>query len=163
MAKRGFCLLCCLLLLTGCYGKSALRVEKIFENIKGVVDLPRCEIYRYVTDQSHNRLLSRLYTNTDNTNTVPPALAFCDDYLICLGEGDEIWELHIFCTASVYDNKRIQEMLIKRRDLLQEKESFRYYSETSQTRVLGAEVFSFQNFVILSVTDQNEAIRALFQ
>ena len=86
------------------------------------------------------------------------------DYLICLYEGNEIWELHIFRTVSIYVNKRIQEMLVARRDMLQNSEHFSYYSDLTQKRVLTAEVFSYRNFVILSVTDQNESVRkALIQ
>lgn len=158
--KRGVCcLLCCLIFLSGCYGKSDLGADQLFEKICTVVSIPRCEIYRYAADETQNRYLSRLYSRTDSY--ILPAIAFCDDYLICLYEGNDLWELHIFRTVSVYDNKRIEEMLISRRDILQNSDIFSYYSEDTQKRVSEAQVFSYRNFVVLAVTDQNEAIQGL--
>lgn len=158
MTKKGICLLLvCLLFLVGCHGKSELNAEGVFVRIKHRVDIPICEVYRYVSDTSQNRILSRLYSR--GGADIPPAIAFCDDYLICLYEGNDIWELHIFRTVSIYDNKRIREMLVARRDMLQGSELFSYYSDSTQRRVLAAEVFSYRNFVVLSVTDQNESVR----
>ena len=158
LAKKGICfLLVCLLFLVGCHGKSGWNAEQLFDHICSRIDIPRCEVYRYASDKSQNKLLSRLYSH--GIGDIPPAVAFCDDYLICLYEGNEIWELHIFRTVSIYDNKRIQEMLVARRDMLQNSEHFSYYSDLTQKRVLTAEVFSYRNFVILSVTDQNESVR----
>ncbi len=158
MAKKGICLLlCCLIFLVGCHGKSEWSAEELFDHIRSQINIPRCEVYRYASDKSQNEVLSRLYSR--GIADIPPAVAFCDDYLICLYEGNEIWELHVFRTVSIYDNKRIQEMLVARRDMLQNNESFSYYSDLTQKRVLTAEVFSYRNFVILSVTDQNESVR----
>lgn len=160
MFKRGACcLLCCLIFLGGCYGKSDLGADQLFEKIRTVESIPRCEIYRYSADETQNRYLSRLYSSDESY--VFPAIAFCDDYLICLYEGNDIWEVHIFRTVSIYDNKRIEEMLITRRDLLQSSDNFAYYSESTQKRVSTAQVFSYRNFVILAVTDQNERIASL--
>lgn len=157
MAKKVICLvLCCVLLLVGCHGKSEFSADEIFERIQSKVTIPVCEVYRYVTDDSQNRLLSRLYSNENET---PPAVAFCDDYLICIYSGNDIWELHIFRTVSIYDNKRLYEMLLTRRDLLQKNASFAYYSEETEKRVRSAEMITFQNFVILAVTDHNDVIR----
>ena len=159
MAKKGISLLLvCLLFLVGCHGKSEQSAYEIFWRIKSKVEIPVCEVYRYVADDSQNRLLSRLYSRGEDI--IPPAIAFCDDYLICLYSGNDIWELHIFCTVSIYDNKRIHEMLVMRRDMLQKNEAFSYYSEETQKRVLSAEIISYRNFVILAVTDHNSIIRA---
>lgn len=158
LAKKGICLLLvCVLLLVGCYGKSEWSCNDVFENIRYSVEIPSCEVYRYAADGSQNKLLSRLYSR--GSADIPPAIAFCDDYLLCLHTGNDIWELHIFRTVSIYDNKRILEMLAVRRDMLQNSEVFSYYSDTAQKRVFMAEIFSYRNFVVLSITDQNETVR----
>ena len=145
----------------GCSGKSDESALSLFSSVKQRLNIPDCDIYCYVKDDSQNQVLSRLYSGGDGF--LPPAVAFCDDYLICLYNGNDVWELHIFRTVSIYDNKRIREMLISRRDKLQNSEKLSYYSEETQKRVMMAEVFSFQNFVILAVTDQNYLIKNALQ
>ena len=154
-------LLCCLIVLVGCTGKSALTAYHVFQRIKDKIDIPSCEIYTYSRDMSQNSLLIRLYSYDENA--IPPAIAFCDDYLICLYHGNELWELHIFRTVSVYDNKRICEMLMSRRDILQHSENYGFFSESTQKRVMSADVFTFQNFVVLAITDDNRQIRKLLK
>ena len=159
MVKKGICLLlACLLFLVGCHGKSETSLYEIFCRIQSRIEIPDCEIYRYVSDDSQNRVLTRLYA--DQADYVPPAIAFCDDYLICLYSGNDIWELHIFRTVSIYDNKRIYEMLVMRRDMLQKNASFSYYSEESEKRVLAAEIIVYRNYVVLAVTDHNAIVRS---
>ena len=158
MAKKGMCLiLICVLFLVGCHGKSNQSAYEVFWRIQSKVEIPNCEVYQYAKDKLQDRVLSRLYSRDDDI--IPPAVAFCDDYLICLYNGNDIWELHIFRTLSIYDNKRIYEMLVMRRDILQDSEAFSYYSEETQKRVLSAEIINFRNFVILAVTDHNAVIR----
>lgn len=162
MIKKGLCFILSLLFfLVGCHGKSKKDCYEFFKQIQRQMEIPSCAIYRYHPDQSQNRILSRLYGSEESI--MPPAIAFCDDFLLCLYEGDDIWELHVFRTISIYDNKRIQEMLISRRDMLQNGESWGYYSELTQNRVLTAEVFSYQNFVILAVTDRNEDVHTILK
>ena len=156
--KKGTCLLlACLIFMVGCQGKSERGVYDIFCHIKSQIEIPDCEIYRYVSDGSQNRILTRLYADSDDS--VPPAIAFCDDYLICLYNGNDVWELHIFRTVSIYDNKRIYEMLLMRRDMLHKNIAFSYYSEETEKRVRSAEIISYRNFVVLAVTDQNATVR----
>ena len=162
MIKKAVCfLLCCLILLVGCHGKSEQSVYEIFCHIKSRIEIPDCEIYRFLSDDSQNHILSRLYSQEGDT--VPPAVAFCDDYLICTYHGNDVWELHIFRTVSIYDNKRIYEMLVMRRDLLQKNAAFSYYSEETEKRVMAAEIISYRNFVVLAVTDHNSIIRGDFE
>ena len=150
-------ILICVLFLVGCHGKSSQSAYQVFWRIQSKIEIPNCEVYQYAKDKLQDRILSRLYSKDDNI--IPPAVAFCDDYLICLYNGNDIWELHIFRTLSIYDNKRIYEMLVMRRDILQDSEAFSYYSEETQKRVLSAEIINCRNFVILAVTDHNAVIR----
>lgn len=162
MIKKGICfLLCCLILLVGCHGKIEQSVYEIFCHIKSRIEIPDCEIYHFVADDSQNHILSRLYSQEGDI--VPPAVAFCDDYLICLYHGNDVWELHIFRTVSIYDNKRIYEMLVMRRDLLQKNVGFSYYSEETEKRVMAAEIINYRNFIVLAVTDHNSIIRDEFE
>ena len=158
--RKVICLLLCCVFLVGCYGKGNESVYEIIERVKTQVEIPDCEIYRYVRDDSQNQILSRLYSHDGG---LPPAVAFCDDYLICLYQGNEIWELHMFRTISIYDNRRIYEMLVERRDLLQKRMLFLYDSEVTETRVRSAEIINYRNYVVLAVTDHNSIIRSEFE
>lgn len=135
-----------------------MSAEELFYRIGTRIEIPDCEIYRYVADDSQNRLLSRLYSREEDV--MPPAVAFCDDYLICLYSGNDVWELHLFRTVSIYDNKRIYEMLLMRKDSLQKNEAFSYYSEETAKRVSAAEIIVYRNLVVLAVTDRNDVVRA---
>lgn len=117
--------------------------------------MPNCELYRYVSDERNDTLLAELYSKN---GTAPAALDCCDDYLICLYVGNEIWELHIFRCVSIYDTPKIGEMLIERRDLLKSNLQFTYFSDTSRERINAARVITHKNFVILAITDDNDII-----
>ena len=147
--------------MVGCNGKSDATAYALFSAFSERVEIPNCEVYSYVSDSSHQQLLTKLYSSDEKR--VPPAVAFCDDYLICLYNGNSVWELHIFRTVSIYDNKRIYNMLLYRRDLLQKSEFFSYYSESTQKRILEAEIITYRNFVILAVTDHNEILHDILK
>lgn len=153
-------ILAALLLLSGCSGKSRLTAADLYDAIAEKIHIPESEIYSYVPDDSQDKRMIRLYGETGDE--VPPAaLSLCDDYLVCLYKGNHIWELHIFRTVSIYENQKLVDMLLKRRDLLQKSDLSDYLSEEDAERVAAAEVLTCRNFVVLAVTDENEAVRRI--
>ncbi len=145
------------LTLTGCAGKSELTAYDLYSLISDKLEIPECEVFSYVSDTSHDRLLTRLYGESDDAEP-PAALSLCDDYLICLFKGNTVWELHIFRTVSIYENDKLTDMLLMRRDRLQKNDVTDYLSEEDAERVRGAQVMSHRNFVLLAVTDDNETV-----
>lgn len=152
-----FLLIFCLLFTTSCRGKSAKTAYDLYSVLENRLDIPESEIFTYVPDTSHNALMARLYG--EKSEAVPAALAFCDDYCLCLYKGNGVWELHIFRTVSIYDNKKVVEMLTARRDLLQSSENSAYYDDTTQERIASAQILTHKNFVVLALTDDNECVK----
>ena len=144
------------MVFSSCTSKQPLTVDEIFLRYASAVEMPSCEIYRSSGENPEQTLPQKLYQNSD-------AFSYCSEYLICLYQGNEIWEIHILKTASEYDNPKVAELLLKRRDLLQKEENMKSYSEESMKRVNEALLIEEGHYLILAVTDRNDILKDLLE
>ena len=156
LKKFSIFLIAFVMILSSCASKQPLTVDEIFLRYASAVEMPSCEIYRPSGENSENSLPQKLYQNSD-------AFSYCSEYLICLYQGNEIWEIHILKTASEYDNPKAIELLLERRDLLQKEENMKSYSEESMKRVNEAMLIEKGRYLILAVTDRNDILKDLLE
>ena len=156
--KFGVILLIFILLQTTSCGTSRVSALDLFEEVNKTVSFDNCTMYTYIPDadnDTRNLLLSRIYSDG---SLLPPEISLCDDYLIVLHNGNEIMELHIFRAVSAYDAPKLEDMLVARRDRMQNGEIYDYVDESSSERIASAMIITEGRFGILSVTDKNETI-----
>ena len=146
----------CQICLTSCQ-KQEISCYRIFDRLSETFSFGECELYPYSSDLSDASFFSRLYLGVKKEEK-PHPFSYCDDYTVALSSSSILWELHIFHVNSGYDSAAVREMLRMRRDRLQSSETTGFYDEVTEERISKALIFTVDNYIIMAITDTNEAI-----
>ena len=144
------------ILFSSCAKKAPYATDILFDALESEKDLPAYNIYysgapEYSESIMNEEKCLKLYRDADMTS-------YAESFACALGRDDLIWEMHIFFARSLGDAGFIENALVRRLNIIQNKEIYMYDIESYEKRVAGGKVFRDGKVVFLVICDSTQEI-----
>ena len=139
-----------MLLLSSCKYKCELYSSDIISYVLNTEQSQSYDVYvgyGFSSDSFSEKELERFYGVYD-------AAYKCTDYAAAFSRSDNPWEIHIFRTRSLYDNKSVVSMLRRRADFITKEENNNYIGKT-----IDYIIFEEKNIICLVVGERCNTYR----